>query len=116
MNCVPMRSPKLSLKNKGCSHNFPNNPTGVVYTQEALREVNQICRDRGIYHISDEAYEYFTYNGVKHTSPAAFPDSSEYTISLYSLSKAYGFASWRIGYMVIPKHLLIAVKKFRIQI
>ncbi|NEP13023.1 MAG: pyridoxal phosphate-dependent aminotransferase [Symploca sp. SIO2C1] len=89
----------------------PNNPTGVVYSEKALREVNQICCDRGIYHISDEAYEYFTYNGVKHVSPGAFPQSSEYTISLYSLSKAYGFASWRIGYMVIPQHLLGAVKK-----
>ncbi|MFQ4141186.1 pyridoxal phosphate-dependent aminotransferase [Chlorogloeopsis sp. ULAP02] len=89
----------------------PNNPTGVVYSKSALEQVNQICRDRGIYHISDEAYEYFTYNGVKHTSPGGFPGSSEYTISLYSLSKAYGFASWRIGYMVIPKHLFVAVKK-----
>ncbi|HEY9710647.1 MAG TPA: aminotransferase class I/II-fold pyridoxal phosphate-dependent enzyme, partial [Oculatellaceae cyanobacterium] len=89
----------------------PNNPTGVVYSEEALREVNQICRDRGIYHISDEAYEYFTYNGVKHVSPGAFSQSSKYTISLYSLSKAYGFASWRIGYMVIPEHLLVSVKK-----
>jgi aspartate/methionine/tyrosine aminotransferase len=89
----------------------PNNPTGVVYSEETLREVNQICRDRAIYHISDEAYEYFTYKGVKHVSPGAFGGSSEYTISLYSLSKAYGFASWRIGYMVIPKHLLVAVKK-----
>ncbi len=89
----------------------PNNPTGAVYSEAALREVNKICRDRGIYHISDEAYEYFTYNGVKHVSPGSFPDSSDYTISLYSLSKAYGFASWRIGYMVIPKHLLGAVEK-----
>lgn len=91
----------------------PNNPTGAVYSEEALWEVNQICRDRGIYHISDEAYEYFTYNGVKHISPGAFPESSEYTISLYSLSKAYGFASWRIGYMVIPEHLLASVKKIQ---
>ncbi|HLO51218.1 MAG TPA: pyridoxal phosphate-dependent aminotransferase [Kamptonema sp.] len=91
----------------------PNNPTGVVYPLEALREVNEICRQRGIYHISDEAYEYFTYNGVKHFSPAAFPGSSEYTISLYTLSKAYGFASWRIGYMVIPEHLFVAVKKIQ---
>src|ERR687885_2701007 len=91
----------------------PNNPTGAVYSEEALREVNQICRERGIYHISDEAYEYFTYNGVKHVSPGAFPQSSEYTISLYSLSKAYGFASWRIGYMVIPEHLLVPVKKIQ---
>ena len=89
----------------------PNNPTGAVYSQQALRQVNQICRARGIYHISDEAYEYFTYDEAKHVSPGAFAGSSEYTISLFSLSKAYGFASWRIGYMVIPKHLLVAVKK-----
>ena len=100
----------------------PNNPTGAVYPEAALREVNDICRDafggsrsdhRGIYHISDETYEYFTYNGVKHTSPGAFPHSQEHTISLYSLSKAYGFASWRIGYMVIPEHLLVPVKKIQ---
>jgi aspartate/methionine/tyrosine aminotransferase len=89
----------------------PNNPTGAVYSKELLQQVNDICRQRGIYHISDEAYEYFTYNNVKHVSPASFSNSSEYTISLFSLSKAYGFASWRIGYMVIPQHLLAAVKK-----
>ncbi len=90
----------------------PNNPTGVVYSKAALHQVNQICQTRSIYHISDEAYEYFTYNGVKHFSPGAF-GSSKYTISLFSLSKAYGFASWRIGYMVIPKHLFVAVKKIQ---
>ena len=89
----------------------PNNPTGAVYSKSALYTVNQICRERGIYHISDEAYEYFTYNDVKHTSPGAFSESSSYTISLYSLSKAFGFASWRIGYMVIPEHLLVPIKK-----
>jgi aspartate/methionine/tyrosine aminotransferase len=89
----------------------PNNPTGVVYSEATLHQVNEICRIHGIYHISDEAYEYFTYDGVKHVSPGAFAGSSKYTISLYSLSKAYGFASWRIGYMVIPQHLLAAVKK-----
>ncbi|HYW20149.1 MAG TPA: pyridoxal phosphate-dependent aminotransferase [Nodularia sp. (in: cyanobacteria)] len=91
----------------------PNNPTGVIYTAAALQQVNQICGTHGIYHISDEAYEYFTYNGVKHISPGAFSGSREYTISLYSLSKAYGFASWRIGYMVIPQHLFVAVKKIQ---
>ncbi|MEA5568792.1 pyridoxal phosphate-dependent aminotransferase [Anabaena sp. UHCC 0399] len=89
----------------------PNNPTGVVYSEKLLQQVNQICSDRNIYHISDEAYEYFTYDGTKHVSPGAFTGTSEYTISLFSLSKAYGFASWRIGYMVIPKHLLVAIKK-----
>lgn len=91
----------------------PNNPTGAVYPQEALQKVSEICRQHGIYHISDEAYEYFTYNGVQHYSPGSNPESASHTISLYSLSKAYGFASWRIGYMVIPKHLLISIKKIQ---
>ncbi|MDJ0730891.1 MAG: pyridoxal phosphate-dependent aminotransferase [Crocosphaera sp.] len=91
----------------------PNNPTGVVYSESSLTEVNQLCREKNIYHISDEAYEYFTYDGMKHFSPASIMDSDSYTICLYSLSKAYGFASWRIGYMVIPNHLLEAVKKIQ---
>lgn len=89
----------------------PNNPAGVVYAESDLRAVNALCREAGIYHISDEAYEYFTYDGAKHFSPGSIAGSDEYTISLYSLSKAYGFASWRIGWMVAPKHLYTAIKK-----
>ncbi len=91
----------------------PNNPTGAVYSELALREVNQLCREHGIYHINDEAYEYFTYNDIKHFSPSSITDSHHHTISLFSLSKAYGFASWRIGYMVIPEHLLVSLKKIQ---
>ena len=91
----------------------PNNPTGAVYARAALEAVNQLCREQGIFHISDEAYEYFTYGGVEHYSPGASLEGAEYTISLYSLSKAYGFASWRIGYMVVPDRLLAAVKKIQ---
>jgi len=91
----------------------PNNPTGAVYREADLRAVNEICRRNGIYHISDEAYEYFTYNGVRHFSPGSIEGSAEYTISLFSLSKAYGFASWRIGWMVIPEHLYMPIKKIQ---
>lgn len=91
----------------------PNNPTGAVYPESALREVNELCRDRGIYHIHDEAYEYFTYGNARHFSPGSIAEAGDYTISLYSLSKAYGFASWRIGFMVIPEHLFSAVNKIQ---
>ena len=91
----------------------PNNPTGAVYSESALREVNEICRARGVYHISDEAYEYFTYGAAKHFSPGSIDGSDGHTISLYSHSKAYGFASWRIGFMVIPEHLFDAVNKIQ---
>ena len=101
----------ITPKTKAIVTISPNNPTGVVYSHSNLEKINQICREHDIYHISDEAYEYFTYNGVKHFSPASLPNSSNHTISLFSLSKAYGFASWRIGYMIIPQELLMAVKK-----
>ncbi len=91
----------------------PNNPTGAVYRESDLRRVNEICRRNGLYHISDEAYEYFTYDGARHFSPGSIEGSAEHTISLFSLSKAYGFASWRIGWMVIPEHLYMPIKKIQ---
>jgi aspartate/methionine/tyrosine aminotransferase len=91
----------------------PNNPAGAVYSASALGEVNEICRKAGIYHISDEAYEYFTYGDERHFSPGSIAGSNSHTISLFSLSKAYGFASWRIGFMVIPDHLFSAINKIQ---
>lgn len=89
----------------------PNNPTGAVYPEEVLREINTLCRENGLYHISDETYEYFTYGSARHISPGAFPGAADHTISIYSLSKAYGFAGWRIGYMAYPEALASAMSK-----
>lgn len=91
----------------------PNNPSGAVYTREELAGVNELCRKHGLYHISDEAYEDFCYGHHKHYSPASDPGSCAHTISLFSFSKGYGLAGWRVGYMVIPEHLLGAVKKIQ---
>lgn len=91
----------------------PSNPTGAVYSRESLTAVNQLCQARGIYHICDEAYEYFIYGDTEHFSPASLPTSTAHTISLYTLSKAYGMAGWRMGYMIIPAHLEVAVKKIQ---
>ncbi len=91
----------------------PNNPTGVVYPEETLRAVNALCRDHGIFHISDEVYEYFTYRPARHFSPGSIQGSEAYTISMFSFSKAYGMASWRVGYMTIPDLLVDAVIKIQ---
>ena len=91
----------------------PNNPSGAVYTREELAGVNELCRKRGLYHISDEAYEDFCYDRHEHYSAASAPGSSAHTISLFSFSKGHGLAGWRVGYMVIPEHLLEAVKKIQ---
>src|SRR4029077_5790907 len=80
-------------------------------TEASLRAVSALCRERGIYHFADEVYEYFTYGGVRHFSPAPIPGAEAYTVSMYSLSKAYGFAGWRLGYMAYPEHLASGMMK-----
>ncbi len=125
LNCRPVIAPtiadhqldvsqiadRISPRTRAVVTVSPNNPTGAVYSREALTAVNDLCRAQNIYHIHDEAYEYFVFDGAKHFSPASLPGSADHTISLFSFSKAYGFASWRIGYMVMPAPLLTAVKK-----
>jgi aspartate/methionine/tyrosine aminotransferase len=89
----------------------PNNPTGAVYSEAALTAVNKLCAEKGIYHFSDEAYEYFTYGGARHFTPASLPGAARHTFSFYSMSKNYGMASWRIGYVVFPADLFDAMNK-----
>ena len=89
----------------------PNNPSGAVYPEFDLRAVNALCADRGLFHISDEVYEYFLFDGARHFSPGAIAGAENHTVCIYSLSKSYGFASWRVGYVLFPEPLLEAVKK-----
>ena len=66
-----------------------------------------------MFHINDEAYEYFTYGHARHFSPGSIGEAAGHTISLFSLSKAFGMASWRVGFMVIPDALWDAVNKIQ---
>ena len=95
----------ITPRTRGVVTISPNNPSGAVYDEASLRAVNALCRERGVYHISDEPYEYFTYGSARHVSPGAFAGAHGHTISLYSLSKGFGFAGWRVGYMVYPERL-----------
>jgi len=89
----------------------PNNPTSAVYPEHDLAAVNALCKARGLYHFSDEAYEYFCYAGARHFSAASLPGAAGHTLSFYSFSKAYGMASWRVGYLLYPARLFEAMNK-----
>ena len=101
----------ITPKTKAIVTVSPNNPTGAVYSEASLRAVNGLCRDQGLVHISDEAYEYFVYEDARHFSPGSIEGAEAYTVSLFSLSKAYGFASWRVGYAAVPEALIPALLK-----
>ncbi|QJR10486.1 Aspartate/prephenate aminotransferase [Usitatibacter rugosus] len=91
----------------------PNNPTGAVYPEATLRAINALCGERGIYHVCDEPYEYFTYGGARHFSGGSIAGAEKHTLSIFSLSKAFGFAGWRTGYMAYPEHLEGAMLKIQ---
>lgn len=103
----------ITERTRGIVTISPNNPTGVVYPPAALKVVNQLCRERGLYHIHDQAYEYFLYEGIPPFSLVSLPEGVDHTLSLFSLSKSYGFAGWRIGYMVIPEALFMPILKIQ---
>ena len=89
----------------------PGNPTGVVVAPEVLAAINRLCAHHGLLHISDEAYAAFVHGAVPHRSPGAASGSGAHTVTLQSLSKAYGMAGWRVGWAVVPAGLMEALAK-----
>src|SRR5258708_34311815 len=80
----------------------PNNPSGAVFGKASLRAINALCRERGIYHIADEVYEYFTYGAARHVSAGWFPPAPAPTLSMSSPSKAYPCPARAIGHVATP--------------
>ncbi|MEB3265229.1 MAG: aminotransferase class I/II-fold pyridoxal phosphate-dependent enzyme [Cyanobacteriota bacterium] len=89
----------------------PGNPSGVVLPPPVLTSINRLCADRGLFHLSDEAYADFVHGLTPHVSPGRVPGSGRHTVSLFSLSKAYGMAGWRVGYASVPRQLMAALAK-----
>ncbi len=77
--------------------NTPHNPTGYLMPPDVFQEVARICRDKGIILFSDEVYRESEYR-LEDRLPAAC-DLGEYTVSLGVMSKTYGLAGLRIGWI-----------------
>lgn len=80
--------------------NNPNNPAGWVYRQEQLKYLYDVCHEKGIYILIDEAYSDFIGAGVLFSSMAAIADDLEGVFIVNSLSKNMGMSGWRIGYVI----------------
>lgn len=84
----------------------PCNPTGKVYSQEELSEVARIAKSYNLFVITDEMYEYFTFDGKRHISIGSMPEVADRVISVFGCSKSYAMTGWRIGYIVAERHLI----------
>lgn len=85
----------------------PNNPTGAVYSREALQKLVQFAIDHNLYLISDEVYREFTYDGFSSTSIMTFPELGDLAIMVDSVSKRYSACGARIGCIVTHNNSLL---------
>ena len=91
---------KITPATRGIVIINPNNPTGVMYTDELLRGIVQIAREHGLVIFADEVYDKVLYDGVTHTAIASL-STDVITLTFNSLSKAYRSCGYRAGWMVV---------------
>jgi aspartate aminotransferase len=86
--------------------NSPNNPAGIVYTQEELEDIGKILLEEGVALISDEIYEFLTYDGISHFSPVKLiPDLKESSVVVTGVSKSYAMTGWRVGFALADEEV-----------
>lgn len=96
----------ITDKTKAVVINTPNNPTGMLYTEEELRAIADVVVKKDIYVVADEMYENLVYGEQKHISIASFgKDIYDRTITCSGLAKSYAMTGWRIGYTGSSKEI-----------
>jgi aspartate aminotransferase len=94
----------------------PGNPTGAIFSAQALAEVAKLAVERNLWVVSDECYEALTYEG-RHVSIASMsPEIKARTIVVNTCSKAYAMTGWRIGYAAGPKPVIKAMTDVQSQV
>jgi len=104
----------ITPRTKAIMYCSPNNPTGAVYTEKKLRGLADMAIKNDLFVITDEAYEYFTYDGFKHFSIASIPEMKERTLSSFTFTKSYAMTGWRIGYLHADSLLIPQISKAHI--
>ena len=118
-NLIKKTNEELENKNKGKKYipkvvGFlnanPNNPTGKVMGKseyDRLKRIGQVCKDNGVFVIDDLVYRDISYNEDEKALPiSTIPGMFKNTISLFGLSKAYGTASLRSGFVVADEVII----------
>lgn len=91
--------------------NTPSNPTGRVYGRESLEGLLELCREKSVKIISDEAYEDLVFTG-RHVSIGSLEEEPLQVISLFTLSKSYAMTGWRAGYVVAEEGFVKRLARF----
>ncbi len=99
---------KITPKTKAIMVSNPGNPTGVVYTENEIRMLADICKENNLFLIADEVYREFVYDGLKYTSALYMEDIKDRVILIDSISKRYSACGARIGLVASKNKELIS--------
>ncbi len=91
--------------------NFPNNPTGIILSDEDLDRLESIVEKHDVLLISDEAYEHIVFDGEPHRSPGSRPGLVDRTVVISSFGKTFHSTGWKIGYACASKELSAEIRK-----
>jgi len=95
---------KITDKTKMIIINSPQNPTGGILTEDDLRMIAEISKEKDIWIVSDEVYSQIIYD-TEFKSIASIPGMKERTILIDGFSKTYAMTGWRLGFGVMRKDL-----------
>jgi len=89
----------------------PSNPTGGVFEKENLEKIAELAQKNDLFIITDETYDFLTYDGKKHFSLLSIPEIRDRTIVCFSFSKKYAMTGFRAGYVIAPEKILNEILK-----
>jgi aspartate aminotransferase len=102
----------MSPRTRAIILNSPSNPSGAAFSRAELERIVRLCKDHGVWVITDECYDRFLYNDEPH-SLAALPDVKETVIVAGSLSKTYAMTGWRVGFVLAPTPVIAGINKLQ---
>lgn len=88
-------------KTKAIIINSPSNPTGMIYSEDELREIGEWAVRHELLIVSDDIYDHLVYNGNEAAHLASLSDEIfQHTVIINGVSKTYSMTGWRIGYAI----------------
>lgn len=100
---------KITPKSKILIFNNPTNIPGKVWTREEMEEVARLAKKHNLIVLSDEVYEWMTYDDATHIRMASLPGMWERTITLGSAGKSFSVTGWKVGWAIAPPHFTTAL-------
>lgn len=101
----------IGPKTKAIVINSPNNPSGTLWSEEDMRQLERLAMAHDLVVISDEVYEHIVFDGQVHQSAARFQDLATRSFVIGSFGKTFHNTGWKMGFCMAPETLMLEFQK-----